>query len=91
MLVQHFKLHKTFQANGLDSLGSTSPPGASDSIEIELVQGMKEEVYWEKVPEKVRRQAMEKAGKQILADSVADELSMNNTIAGERKPKRRKR
>lgn len=91
MLVQHFKLHKTFQANDLDSLGSTSPPGASDFIEIELVQGKKEEVYWEKVPEKVRRKAMEKAGKQVLAGSVVDELSVNNVIAGERKPKRRKR
>jgi hypothetical protein len=33
-------------------------------IELELVQGTKEEVYWAKVPEKVRRMAKEKTRRE---------------------------
>jgi ribosomal protein L4 len=32
---------------------------------MEIVQGKREELYWEKVPEKVRRQAVQKAISQI--------------------------
>lgn len=64
------------QSRGLDDIGKT--PGASQkAIAMEIIEGKKEEVYWEKVPEKVRRQAVEKAvkapnGKQpsALADTA---------------------
>lgn len=37
-----------------------APTGAK-AIAVELVQGRREEVYWDRVPEKVRRQAVMKA------------------------------
>ena len=40
-----------------------SPKSGSDGkpVQVEVVTGEREAVYWEKVPEKVRRQAVEKA------------------------------
>lgn len=52
------------QSHGLDDIGKT--PGVSQkAITTEIIEGKKEEVYWEKVPEKVRRQAVEKAVKAL--------------------------
>ena len=57
-----------------------------------MVEGKREEVYWQKVPDKVRRQAVEKA---ILAlsggtggDGVNEEIEREE---GRRRKKRRKR
>lgn len=58
----HFALRSTVQANGLDSSGAPAAPHSSQKpLELELVQGRREEVYWERVPEKVRRQAVRRA------------------------------
>ncbi|KAG9218583.1 hypothetical protein PLEOSDRAFT_1103792 [Pleurotus ostreatus PC15] len=57
-LSSHFSTHPTVQAHGLDEAGSQ---GDSKSIEVEVVRGKREAVYWEKVPEKVRRGAVAKA------------------------------
>ncbi|ETW83557.1 hypothetical protein HETIRDRAFT_311772 [Heterobasidion irregulare TC 32-1] len=61
-LVAHFTLNLTVQANGLDSSGAPAALNTSQKpLEFELVQGRREEVYWERVPEKVRRQAVQRA------------------------------
>ena len=56
------------QASGLEASGvrlavhSSLLLGKSDSpITAEQVLGKREEVYWQKVPEKIRRQAVDKA------------------------------
>jgi hypothetical protein len=36
------------------------PPTSTKPIVVERVQGHKEELYWEKVPEKIRRAAVDK-------------------------------
>lgn len=54
----HFSDHPTVQSHGLDEAGSQ---GDSKGIEVEVVRGKREAVYWEKVPEKVRRGAVAKA------------------------------
>ncbi|PSR92236.1 hypothetical protein PHLCEN_2v4766 [Hermanssonia centrifuga] len=60
VLVSHFSNNATSQTQGLDGTGS--PPAAgSKTITMEVVSGEREELYWGKVPEKVRRQAVEKA------------------------------
>lgn len=62
VLVDRFSSQPVVQSHGLDDMGKT--PGASQkAIAMEIIEGKKEEVYWEKVPEKVRRQAVEKAVK----------------------------
>ena len=48
-----------------------SASGPTCAITPELVLGKREELYWEKVPEKVRRQAVEKALK-VLSTSDGD-------------------
>ncbi|KAG2155147.1 uncharacterized protein EDB93DRAFT_1239404 [Suillus bovinus] len=71
VLVDRFSSQPVVQSHGLDDIGKT--PGTSQkAIATEIIEGKKEEVYWEKVPEKVRRQAVEKAikapnGKQSSA------------------------
>ncbi|KAG0703841.1 hypothetical protein DFH29DRAFT_771158, partial [Suillus ampliporus] len=58
-LVDCFSSQAIVQSHGLDDIGKS--PGASEkAITAEIIEGKKEEVYWEKVPEKVRRQAVEK-------------------------------
>ncbi|KAF8958493.1 hypothetical protein BDZ97DRAFT_1923669 [Flammula alnicola] len=56
------------QTSGLDGIGTRllmPSDSFSSAITPELVLGKREEVYWEKVPEKVRRQAVDKALKLV--------------------------
>lgn len=70
-LVSYFSTHSIHQTSGLDGVGSASPPAHASSpasaVAPELVLGKREEVYWEKVPEKVRRQAVDKALKLLFS------------------------
>ncbi|KAJ2930066.1 hypothetical protein H1R20_g7030, partial [Candolleomyces eurysporus] len=61
-LASYYNNHQTVQANGLDDTGTSHSPDSSPKpISIEVVPGTREEVYWQKVPEKIRRSAVEKA------------------------------
>lgn len=67
-------------------------PSPASTVTPELVLGKREEVYWEKVPEKVRRQAVEKALKLLSAsdrDGVPGESVA--ALSGDGDGKRRKR
>ncbi|KAI0340845.1 hypothetical protein BDW22DRAFT_1378284 [Trametopsis cervina] len=82
-LVAHFTASPTAQSKGLDDSGS--PPAAgTKSITIELVEGTREELYWLKVPEKLRRQAVEKAV-QGLHVQLHDVQSATNVSGQKRK------
>jgi hypothetical protein len=59
-LVEHFSTHPLAQSTGLDADGVV-PLVPTKPIVMELVGGKKEELYWEKVPEKARRQAVQNA------------------------------
>ncbi|KAL0952097.1 hypothetical protein HGRIS_008730 [Hohenbuehelia grisea] len=59
MLIAHFHAHPIVQTHGLDTKGSPVSESAK-AIRLELVQGKPEVIYWEKVPEKVRRTAVQK-------------------------------
>ncbi|KAH8092465.1 hypothetical protein BXZ70DRAFT_898273 [Cristinia sonorae] len=59
-LLSYFSQTPTTQTHGLDNAGSTDSQ-KNKPIVMELVDGTREELYWGKVPEKVRRQAVEKA------------------------------
>lgn len=58
-LVEHFNTRLLTQLTGLDAEGIV-PSTPAKPIVMELVEGKKEELYWEKVPEKSRRQAVQK-------------------------------
>jgi len=63
-LVDYFSCRPIIQSHGLDDIGE-SPGASKKAITTEIIEGKKEEVYWEKVPEKVRRQAVEKVVKVL--------------------------
>ena len=71
-LVRHFTDNPTVQSIGLDGDGvpasNNGSGGGQKPIVLEAVTGEREELYWAKVPEKVRRQAVEKA---VLGGTVA--------------------
>lgn len=60
-LVLHFTKQQVIQANGLDDKGALVDSSSKvKPIALENVTGKREEVYWERVPEKVRKQAVQK-------------------------------
>ncbi|KAG1801952.1 uncharacterized protein BJ212DRAFT_1304942, partial [Suillus subaureus] len=64
ILVDHFSGQPVVQSHGLDDIGKT--PGTSQkAISTEIIEGKKEEVLLGGVPEKVRRQAVEKVMKAL--------------------------
>ncbi|KAL5529925.1 hypothetical protein ACEPAF_6182 [Sanghuangporus sanghuang] len=61
-LVSYFSEFKVFQRNALDDEGAhiSITDRSARVVEADLVQGMKADLYWEKVPEKIRKAAMAK-------------------------------
>ena len=86
ILIDHFTSHPTAQTRGLDDMG-TSPAGTHAGLVVEIVQGKKEELYWEKVPEKVRRQAVQKA----ISELQAKELLLDEDVTMNSNGRKRKR
>lgn len=69
-LVESFGARGIVQADGLDAVGRT-PVQHDKPIAVEMVLGKKEALYWEKVPEKVRRQAVDKVVKASSESSTS--------------------
>jgi hypothetical protein len=60
-LVLHFTKQRLIQVNGMDGRGAAIDSlSTAKPMVLEKVLGRREEVYWERVPEKVRRQAVQK-------------------------------
>lgn len=60
---KYFNTHTTIQSTALDGEGSADHQGdSSRPIIVEIVAGLKEDLYWGKLPEKVRTDALRKAG-----------------------------
>ncbi|KAF8806200.1 hypothetical protein BYT27DRAFT_7141780 [Phlegmacium glaucopus] len=76
-LVHHLSSNPIVQTSGLDTSGTSFAHLSSSDINLkpivaEQVLGKREEVYWEKVPGKVRRQAVEKALSLLHSGSSCD-------------------
>lgn len=91
--MDYFSNHHIAQMSALDGNGSES----SDVKVIvpEIVLGKREEVYWEKIPEKLRRQAVEKTLKTIHGhefvggNAAALDISREDNGGGGRKRRRK--
>ena len=62
-------------------------------LELELLEGRREEVYWENVPEKVRALAVQRAharGRDANADDVEEDTFGASHASGTRTRKRRR-
>lgn len=73
------------QLDALDNQGG-SPSADRPSLVAELVQGKREELYWEKVPQKLREKALAAASLGSQSDSLRD----NNDEETTNKAKKRK-
>ena len=82
-LVEHFRAHLLAQETGLDADGVV-PSAPNKPIIIELVEGIKEELYWEKVPVKARRQAVQNA---LKLSGVVDAPTENPSQPSKRRRK----
>ncbi|KAI9574372.1 hypothetical protein HD554DRAFT_2165873 [Boletus coccyginus] len=78
-LTAYFDARPRTQAHGLDATGRT-PLQDDKPITTEKVQGKKEELYWKKVPEKVRRQAVDKVIQAQLASTAGSSDSPSDTV-----------
>ncbi|CAE6533749.1 unnamed protein product [Rhizoctonia solani] len=65
LLTNYFSEHKLAQKDGLDDTGQESD---ANPIEAEVVLGAREVNYWAKVPEKVRMEAVAKAGLGVKSE-----------------------
>ncbi|KAG2042062.1 hypothetical protein BDR03DRAFT_912464 [Suillus americanus] len=90
ILVDRFSSQPVVQSHGLDDTGKTPGP-SQKTIATEIIEGKKEEVYWEKVPEKVRRQAVEKAVKALNGKPSAPAHTAYEHSEDSRPRKRRNR
>ena len=77
-LIDYFDTRSKTQAHELDVTGRT-PLEDDKSITMERVRGKKEELHWDKIPEKVRRQAVDKAVGAQLAIGAESSESLPNT------------
>ncbi|KAH9884926.1 hypothetical protein C8Q73DRAFT_718494 [Cubamyces lactineus] len=103
-LVSAFQTRPIVQRQGLDDAGAPLPPdsnreGTIKAIEMEVVRGTREELYWSKVPEKVRREAVRKAIAQTSSSQSGDadgegaqeDADTAGEPQGKRKRKRRRK
>lgn len=66
-IVSYFATHPTIQKTGLDDQGLPAT-SKSNGIIVEILNGVREERYWSKLPEKVRIDALKRAGYGIMED-----------------------
>ncbi|KAK2465874.1 hypothetical protein APHAL10511_001515 [Amanita phalloides] len=87
-LVSHFVGESLVQAHGLDDNGLCTGAGSgAKPIVLEKVLGRREEVYWERVPEKVRRQAVQR----VIAAAEGDQRPGNAHRADQQLKKKRRK
>ncbi|CDO77216.1 hypothetical protein BN946_scf184747.g29 [Trametes cinnabarina] len=101
-LVSAFQARAIVQRQGLDDAGTVLPDDSPEeerakAISTEIVQGTKEELYWSKVPDKVRREAVRKALVQMSSTSddttgeAAEDAAEDDGQGSKRKRKRRRK
>ncbi|KAI0737746.1 hypothetical protein C8Q80DRAFT_1222772 [Daedaleopsis nitida] len=95
-LVSAVQTEPVVQRGGLDTAG-TAPSGGADAgakpISAEVVDGEREALYWNKVPEKVRREAVRRAIEhtQSQRGGSADPDVVGDAGDGAKRPRKRRR
>ena len=82
--VDHYTSHPVVQTSGLDDKG-VAPGEANKAVEAVLLRGKPEDIYWAKVPEKIRAQAVKQA---LQASSASKKGSLGEVV--QRKGKRQR-
>lgn len=79
------------QSHGLDSVGTTSDKQGRVPIITELVQGTKEKIYWEKVPDNVKAQLRAKAQAAANGQPEATNVSLVREFSSQESTHRKRR
>lgn len=98
-LVTAFHSRPLVQRQGLDSTGAEGDVEGEGikPISMEVVEGAREELYWSKVPEKIRREAVRKAIAQASSagdgdgDTKEQPEAVQGEDAGEQEGKRKRK
>ena len=77
-MIDYFDTRPKTRTHGLGTMGRT-PLEDDKSIAMERVRSKKEVLYWDKIPEMVRRQAVDKAIKAQLVSGAESSESVSNT------------
>jgi len=83
-LEKFFSSHTVYQSSALDGNGSQQGSSGDKPISVEVVTGLKEKLYWDKLPQKVRHDTMKKAG--YLVDGAGNG---RDTIPVRKRPRKR--
>ena len=75
------------QKDGLDAEGTTDFPSSEVPIQAELVTGKRESIYWEKVPPKVKQEALS-LFKQEKPVVVQDDMLNTSKNHGKKRKRR---
>ncbi|TFK79820.1 hypothetical protein K466DRAFT_605843 [Polyporus arcularius HHB13444] len=91
-LVSAFEDRPIVQRLGLDSAGTPAADGERP-ISAEVVDGEREELYWNKVPEKVRREAVRKAIAELSGEGagIGTGLGTDEEQQQGKRPRKRRR
>lgn len=84
LLVDYFTTNRVVQADGQDAKGQEGD--AQGCIAVQVVTGRLEELYWDKVPERIRLDALRRIHRQ---DVSASEQAMHGASDGKRKKRKK--
>jgi hypothetical protein len=96
LLSDQFTSNVIVQTNGLDDTGSSILSSKQKDVKpivVEVVSGRREEMYWQKVPERISRGAVEKAVKLQCKAGAGDkeEDGGERQPGGDNRPKKRRK
>ena len=82
-LAAHFSSNGIIQTSGLDNIGTelgaaTEVQAGSKPLEVLVVEGRQEELYWAKLPENIRMQ-----GVRVAEETADAALALRSRDAGE--------
>ena len=74
------------QKDGLDAVGANDDNTVSSPlVEAELIQGKRETIYWEKVPTKVKQDALSLSGYINAGETQSDSVLNNEKSKGKKR------
>ena len=97
LLFDQFMSNAVVQTTGLDDAGSSISSSKEKGVKpivVEIVSGRREEMYWQKVPEKIRRGAVEKAvrlQREAGAGNKEEDGGERQSGGGDNRPKKRRK
>lgn len=84
-VISYVSSRSFLQKDGLDVAGTTDIPGSQMPIQAELIQGKREKIYWEKVPSKVKQEALSLSRNKDFAEMQEDNVLNSKRTQGKKR------